>query len=462
VILAHLADLHLGYRAYHRLDKGGVNAREQDVARAFGQAVDRLLELAPDVVLIAGDVFHTVRPSNATIAGAFRQFARLAAGLGGAPIVLIAGNHDSPRAIETGSILRLLAEIPGVLVREDGAGAVRLESLDATVLCLPHNALVARERPPIRPDPAAATNILLLHGTVTGTGLDEKLRFVSEYGGAVVDAAELDAAAWDYVALGHYHITTELAPNMWYAGALERTSTNIWEEATGAKGFLTYDTSTRRATFHPVATRAVIDLPRLSARSPEALPDGRSGTGADPGPAAHDADGAVAGAPGAEAVEGGAVADAGEPNAEPGAGGDEAAERRFRSAAEIDGLIRERIAAIEGGLEGAIVRLVIEDIPRDLFRELDHRQIREFRSRALHFHLDPRRPPARRLVGYGGGAQRRTLEEEVEGFLRRHWRPRQPGVTAERLVELAARYLAEARTLREEPPVGPAQPNGKG
>lgn len=29
---------------------------------------------------------------------------------------LIAGNHDSPRAVETGIILRLFAEIPGVIV----------------------------------------------------------------------------------------------------------------------------------------------------------------------------------------------------------------------------------------------------------------------------------------------------------------------------------------------------------
>src|SRR5512142_220188 len=141
MLLAHLADLHLGYRAYHRLAPGGLNARERDVAQAFRAALDRIIELKPDLVLVAGDVFHTVRPSNAAIADAFRQFSRLAAALPETPIVVIAGNHDSPRAVETGSILRLFAEIPGVVAVDDQSRSVLLESLDAAVLCLPHNAL---------------------------------------------------------------------------------------------------------------------------------------------------------------------------------------------------------------------------------------------------------------------------------------------------------------------------------
>src|SRR5690606_41387918 len=121
-------------------------------------------------------------------ADAFRQFSRLRARLPKAPVVIIAGNHDSPRAVETGSILRLLAEIPGVTVVDQDARAVRLEELDTTVLCLPHNALASGERIALEPDPDAAVNILMLHGTVAGGGADEKLRYVSEYGGVKVEA----------------------------------------------------------------------------------------------------------------------------------------------------------------------------------------------------------------------------------------------------------------------------------
>ncbi len=382
MLIAHLADLHLGYRAYHRLAPGGLNARERDVAGAFRAALDRVIELRPDVVLVAGDVFHTVRPSNAAIADAFRQFARLAAALPRTPIVVIAGNHDSPRAVETGSILRLLAEIPGVIAVDDRATRVPLPALDAAVLCLPHSALSGEPREPLEPDPAVATNLLMLHGTIGGDLARQKLGWITEYGGVTVEPEEIGPERWDYVALGHYHIATELAPNMWYAGAVERTSTNIWEEAAGEKGFLTWDTARRRARFHAVPTRDVVDLPRFSAEK--------------------------------------------------------------LTAAEIDGRIGALTDALPGGVAGKIVRLVITDIPRDLFRELDHRRIRELKAEALHFHLDARRPEVRRLVGYGAAHRRRTLAEEVEDYLRTTWQPSSGEIAVERLVELAARYLADA------------------
>lgn len=420
MILAHLADLHLGYRAYHRLAPGGRNARERDVAHAFSAALDRVIELDVDLVLVAGDIFHTVRPSNTAIANAFRQFARLRSALPRAPVVVIAGNHDSPRAVETGSILRLLAEIPGVIVVDDVARAVHLAELDTSILCLPHNALASGAPVALEPDPGASTNILMLHGTVTGGRATEKLRYLSEYGGAQVESTAIRAERWDYVALGHYHITTELAPNMWYAGGTERTSTNIWEEAGADKGFLTYDTNLRQTTFHPLPGREVVDLPRLSAR----LPGGRNLGSAE-----------------SASIQSGTDSTASEqvPTlASPAPVG------LYLEPAEIDRLIQAAVESIPGGLEGKIVRLVITDLPRDLFRALDHRQLREFRATALHFHLDARPPEVRRLVGYGAATRRLTLEEEVAAFLTGYWQPSSAQIETERLVALAARYLAEA------------------
>jgi DNA repair exonuclease SbcCD nuclease subunit len=238
---------------------------------------------------------------------------------------------------------------------------------------------------------------------VRGEQVDRLLGYVSEFGGAQIDIEDLRIERWDYVALGHYHIATQLAPNMWYSGALERTSTNLWIE-TGAKGFVTFDTTTRATAFHPVATRPIVELPRLSARNP--------------GP------------------DGGYL----EPSA-------------------IDAAIRERVDRVKGGIDGKIVRLVLEDLPRELFRDLDHRRLREYRARALHFHLDARRPSHRERLPEIPAGPPRSLEEETEQFLRNVWQPTGGDIEVDRLVALAAEYLAHAG-VDDEPLIDAGEPAG--
>ena len=399
MIVAHLADLHLGYRAYHRLGAGGINAREKDVADAFDAAVRKLCELKADLIVIAGDVFHTVRPSNASIAIAFRQFARLRRALPRTPVVIIAGNHDSPRSLETGSILALLAEIEDVHVVDREVRCVELKKLDTAVLCLPHNALASGGIGALEPRRGYGTNVLTMHATVRGPEVDELLGYAGEFGGAQIDIADIRVERWDYVALGHYHIATPLAPNMWYAGALERTATNIWIE-TEPKGFVVYDTDAARATFHKLPTRPMLDLPRITARA--------------------DAD-------------------------------------AFLAPDELDARIRRTVDGVNGGIDSKIVRLILDDVPRELFRELDHRRLREYRARALHFHLDVRRPE-RRLRAPVAAARRVSLEDEAEAFLVRDWQPSGRDIQKTRLVALARQYLAEAAREGMDPLLVAAEP----
>jgi DNA repair exonuclease SbcCD nuclease subunit len=376
--IAHLADLHLGYRAYHRVNARGGNMREADVADAFRQAVNRIIELRPDLVLVAGDVFHTVRPSNTAIADAFRQFSLLADRLPDVPIVMIAGNHDSPRSADTGNILNLFREIDGVRVVCDECRSVRLPEIDTSILCLPHVSLSTGEEVQMEPDSASRHNVLMLHGTIEGETADAKLRYISEYGGAVIPEGKIDAAQWDYVALGHYHLSTDLAPNMWYAGGLERTSSNIWFERED-KGFLLYSTRTGRAEFEAVQTRPMIDLPRIEAM----------GLGAE----------------------------------------------------ELDETIRASVERIPDGLRGKIVRLVIHDVLRAVVRELNHKRIREWKAEAVHFHLDARPPEVRRRAGNNAPVRRQTLQEQVASYLRKDWKLRDPKLDKEHLVEMGVGYV---------------------
>ena len=360
--LAHIADPHLGIRQYHRQTPAGINQREADIAHAFRLAVDGVIEARPDAVVVAGDLFHSVRPTNAAIVFAFRQFQRLREALPDAPIVLIAGNHDTPRSTETGSILRLFEEL-GVDVATDEARRLVYPALDLSVLAVPHQALVGGTRPALRPDGTEGYRVLVLHGEVEGVFPFD--RSGAEYGGALLGLQELAPAEWSYVALGHYHVQHEVAPRVWYAGSLEYVSPNVWGELVdetnhglSGKGWLLADlernTVERREV--PLA-RAILDL---------------------------------------EPIEGEGLA-----------------------AAAVSALIAERVRAVPGGLDDRIVRLRVWNIPRHVARELDHASIRALKSAALHFQLDLRRPEIHRTIGMGAPGRRQTLPELVRSYLER-------------------------------------------
>src|SRR5688572_5938977 len=259
--LVHLSDLHLGYRQYQRLTTHGFNQRELDVARTFQRAVDQVIALRPDAVLVAGDVFHSSRPTNAAILHAFRQFLRIRTELPGAAIVMVAGTHDTPRTSESGSIMGLFEQI-GISVAASEAKLFSFPALDLEVLGVPD---VPGERPPVAPR-GAKHRVLVIHADVT----DVVPRFYAELDRASIQTSrtELAPEKWSYVALGHYHVKRQVAENAFYSGSLDYTSLNVWgdkydEEELGVKGkgFIEYDLDAGTHRFHPVpASREFLDL----------------------------------------------------------------------------------------------------------------------------------------------------------------------------------------------------------
>jgi exonuclease SbcD len=356
VRLVHLADLHLGFRQYHRLTPTGINQREADVAHAFRRAIDHVITLAPDIVVIAGDVFHTVRPMNPAIIDAFTQFARLTASLPDTIVVMVAGNHDRPRATETGCILKLFTKL-GIHVVVDEPRRIAFPDRDLSILAVPD---LTGPRPELSPDPTALHNVLVMHGEVEG---------VLPHGGGDRAAMEIPRSAlassrWSYIALGHYHVHQRIEDNAYYSGSLEYTSTDPWgeldEEARlglPGKGFIEFDLDDGEHTFHHIpASRTLVSLAPIAARG--------------------------------------------------------------LSAAELDVMIRDRCAGCDGGIEEKIVRLVVRDVPRHIVRELDSRALRELKRRAMHFQLDTRRPDAMRPSGAASG-RRPTLVETVTAYLQK-------------------------------------------
>ena len=381
--LVHLSDLHLGFRQYQRLTPAGINQREADVALSFRRAVDKVIDLAPELVLVAGDVFHTVRPTNPAILLAFQQFARLRQALPDARVVMVAGNHDTPRSTETGCILRLFRQL-GVDVVDDGPQRLVYDDLGVAVLCVPD---LPGIRPSLRPEPGMQHNVLLLHGEVEG--MLPAHAMTVDRAALEISREELGAERWDYVALGHYHVYREIAPNAFYAGSIDYTSANAWGELyeqrmakIPGKGIIEHDLATGRHAFHALEpSRDLVDLIPVSAAG--------------------------------------------------------------RTAADVDAAIREAIDGCPGGIDDKVVRLIVRDVPRHLTRELDHKALREYQRRALHFLLDPRRPETSRTSAISGAPGKRpSLADLVRDKLQS--RVIDSEVSRDALVALGLHYLDEA------------------
>src|SRR5207248_7633384 len=114
-------------------------------------------------------IFHSVRPTNAAILFCFRELQRLRVGLPDAPIVVVAGNHDTPRSTETGTILRLY-EALGVEIAVEQPRRIVFSRLDCSVLAVPHQALIGDDRPALRPARGTRHNLLATHGQLPGLG----------------------------------------------------------------------------------------------------------------------------------------------------------------------------------------------------------------------------------------------------------------------------------------------------
>jgi hypothetical protein len=84
-------------------------------------------------------------------------------------------------------------------------------------------------------------------------------------------------------------------------------------------------------------------------------------------------------------------------------------------------------------------------VPRHIARELDHKALRDLKRRALHYHLDTRRPEIIRTVASGGPGRRPSLADTVREHLQRRVMPGE--IDRDQLVTLGLDYLREAETI---------------
>lgn len=238
-----MSDTHLGFRDFHKIDpKTGINQREQDVYDAFTRLVDRVLRISPDLVVHAGDIFDSVRPTNRAVNLATEQFAKLSQA--GIPTVLVAGNHDTPKISTTGTIIRALDRLPNIEAvtsdpEGDNSGYRKIAVGDALVHALsdaPTEDELSERIKNLEPEESYNWNLLVLHA---GVRTLEGQVFSGEFNEHHVDKELIDNIGFDYIALGHYHKRVEIdlssKTRAVYSGAPERFS---FHESDYEPGFL--------------------------------------------------------------------------------------------------------------------------------------------------------------------------------------------------------------------------------
>jgi len=319
----HVSDTHLGYQNYRKVSADtGLNQREQDIYSSFTEFVKIALKEKPDLIVHAGDLFDSVRPSNRAIAFALSELLRLSDS--GIPVIIISGNHETPRLKETGSIFRVFEHISGIYpVYKENLEFIPLniDGEDVVVHALPHigsEEHFRSEFEKMKPR-KKKINIAVLHGSLVGLDLGYLTGEFNE----IRISSRILAAGYDYVALGHFHDYTVIERNCAYSGSTERFS---FTEAGKPKGFVELDRKDDgfQIRFRKLGTRDMMDLGILDARN--------------------------------------------------------------MGMAEVVGGIQERIEA--RSIEMAIARLSVKNVAREVYRGLDHTSIESMTEKALHFQLN--------------------------------------------------------------------------
>ena len=228
----HSSDWHLGKTLCHA-------SLLDDQAHALDQVVAMVRETRAEALVIAGDIYDRAVPPKEAVGLLDLALERIVRGLG-VPVLLIAGNHDSPERLgfASGFLGTQGLHVAGPLDAEAGPVRVGNAAFHLLPYADPASARHALGREDLRTHQEALAAQLALaqarhpqghrfvavaHAFVAGGQASD-----SELGLAVGGAGEVDPAlfsACDYAALGHLHRPQEAGrPQVRYAGSLLKYS----------------------------------------------------------------------------------------------------------------------------------------------------------------------------------------------------------------------------------------------
>ncbi len=360
--IVHFSDTHLGYSDYGRFDsESGINKRENDVYGVFKEIIDYIIETKPDLVIHAGDLFDSIRPSNRAISVALEQISRLSKEH--VPTVIIAGNHSTPRQKSTDTIFKILQYFPDVYP-VFGGKYEKLKIGECAIHTIPHSYSdedLQESIKKLKVDKSFKYNIMVAHTAIRD--VDEASW--GEFKEQTIPASSLKSD-FDYIALGHYHKFLKIKDNAYYCSSPERLSFN---EVKDKKGFVEVTLSDFSVKHIPTNARDMIVFDPIDCEK--------------------------------------------------------------LSASEVLDELEEMVS---GKVDGKIIKVILDKIPRHVHSSLDLQKIRQIMSNALHYEpiynwkFDENSNVSSSQIG--------SINEEFENYLQK--------------IELESEELEEIKTLGNE------------
>lgn len=261
LLLAHLSDTHVGYRAYRAVAASGRNQREEDFVHAFHQACSDIIARDVPLVVHSGDVADTPTISFRLVKelrDGLRRLAGVRSDGTRRQVVVVAGNHDLPGSRHETCFLDLYDDIDGVHIITNEYRQVSFDRLVADgqadpalrgviVHAIDHDSLATVDFAQVVPQ-QGKVNILVTHGTAGGTELYKRC-----VGREYTIPIEVLQRPWSYGALGHWHkqgpvdvddpaafgrIDPLRRGRIWYAGSTENSGLGDLADNGAERGYL--------------------------------------------------------------------------------------------------------------------------------------------------------------------------------------------------------------------------------
>ena len=240
MLISHISDIHLGYSQFN------LQEREEDIYEVFEEAIDKSISEHAELVILAGDIFHTPRPNGSSIIKLANQLKKLKEK--SIPVYFILGEHDINRMQDIpipyvfhnlGLATRLKENEPRLHdnIAIFGFNKERKSNIESIFQQFKITEKIAKQKKENTTGGRNIKNILVLH-----QGLTDFNNFAGE-----LNSTDLPRGI-DYYAMGHYHDHIEkrfdyLDGLISYPGSIDLTPSEGIKQV--EKGFFLTDISSQ-------------------------------------------------------------------------------------------------------------------------------------------------------------------------------------------------------------------------